>query len=242
MFDRGYWKIGTLRGVPVRLHWTLPLGAAVFSGFTFVPAFWLAFTLIILIHEFGHAAVVRRFGHQTMGVDVTGFGGLCRWSGHATAYERSAIAWGGVLAQGLLLLGTVVVVLIVGSPTNPHAAQVVSAFTNANLWLIGLNLLPFPPLDGAEAWKILRQGRFQMLLARLRDSLRRARPKAASKRSGKPAKVIDFEQYAKRKRAKPTDDVAHDVRVPKGSAKDVADELIRISEEAARARKKHNEN
>lgn len=232
--------MGSLRGVPVRFHWTVLLGGLVLSGFTFAPAFWVAFTLLVLIHELGHAALVRRFGHRNLSIDVTGFGGLCRWSGHATAFERSAIAWGGVLAQGLLLLITALVVLIAGSPTDPHAAEVVHVFTRSNALLIGINLLPFAPLDGGEAWKILRHGRVQGLLAALRDRLSKRRPARKSVRPSKgPAKVIDFEG-ARRKRQQ--SDVAHDPDLPKGPAKDVADELIRLSREAARARKKNDEN
>jgi len=227
MFDRGYWHVGTLRGVPIRLHWSIPLGCIVFSGFNFVPAFWVAFTFLVLAHELGHAAVVRWFHHRTLSVDVTGFGGLCRWSGHASSFERSAIAWGGVLAQAAILLPTFLLVTILGSPTNPHVAQVAYAFTHSNLFLIGLNLLPFPPLDGAEAWKIFRQGRFQGWLA----SLRARKPKRRAPASTR-AKVIDLEG-ARRKRQQ---DVAQ------GSPKELADELIRLSEEAARARKKRDEN
>ncbi|MFW5739418.1 MAG: hypothetical protein ACOC1F_03530 [Myxococcota bacterium] len=242
MFDRGYWKVGSFRGVPIRLHWTLPLGVLVFSGGAFVPAFWLAFTLLILLHEFGHAAFVRRFGHRTIGIDVTGFGGMCRWSGHASPFERSAIAWGGVLAQGVLLTATFAFVLVAGTPTNPHAAEVVNAFTRTNLLLIGLNLLPFPPLDGAEAWKIFRQGRFRNLLDGLRDRARRAKPSAKRQGARKsPGRVIDFQDYAERKRRKQSDDVAHKEGRPDAS-RQLADELIRIAEESARARKKRNEN
>lgn len=246
MFDRGYWKVGSLRGVPIRLHWTLPLGVLVFSGGTFAPAFWIAFTLLILIHEFGHAALVRRFRHRTIGVDVTGFGGLCRWSGHATPFERSAIAWGGVLAQGVLLLGTLIVVAVLGTPTSSYGSQVVHAFTRANLLLIGLNLLPFPPLDGSEAWKIFRHGRFRGLLDGLRERARRVKSKPRGRAKGigrESGQVIDFQDFAARKRQQRADDVAH--QSPKGSpdsARQVADELIRIAEESARARKKRNEN
>lgn len=239
MFDRGYWKVGSLRGVPVRLHWTVLLGGLVLSGFTFAPAFWVAFTLLVLVHEFGHAALVRRFGHRNLSIDVTGFGGLCRWSGHATAFERSAIAWGGVLAQAALLLVTVLVVLIVGSPSNPHASELVHVFTRSNALLIGINLLPFAPLDGGEAWKILRHGRLQGMLASLRDRLSRRKHQKRTGPARGPAKVIDFEG-ARRKRQQ--SDIAHDPDLPKGPAKDVADELIRLSREAARARKKHDEN
>ena len=103
MLQNGYWTVGRVRGVPVRLHWTIPLGALLFGGGRFVPAFWFAFFLIVLVHEFGHALVVQYYRHRVVSIDVTGFGGLCHWSGSPTRFERAAIAWGGVLAQAVLL-------------------------------------------------------------------------------------------------------------------------------------------
>ena len=156
MFDRGFLTLGTIRGMPIRVHWTMPVGALIFSGFSFAPAFWLGFFVLVLIHELGHAFFVRRFRHHVVSIEVTGFGGLCRWSGHATPFERAAIAWGGVAAQGILLALTFALVLALGSPTSRWTAELVHVFTTTNLWLIALNLLPIPPLDGAEAWPLVR--------------------------------------------------------------------------------------
>jgi Zn-dependent protease len=156
MLERGYLKIATLRGIPIRVHWTMPVGAVIFGGLRFAPAFWLGFFLLVLIHELGHAFFVRRYRHHVLGIDITGFGGLCRWSGRATPYERAAIAWGGVVAQGLLLITTMAVLLALGPPRQFWSAELAHVFTRTNLLVIGLNLLPFPPLDGAEAWPLFR--------------------------------------------------------------------------------------
>lgn len=162
MTERGYWRIGAIRGVPIRVHWTMPVGALIFGGFRFAPVFWLGFFGLILIHELGHAALVRTFGHRVSSVDITGFGGLCRWSGLATPNQRSAIAWGGVAAQAVVLVLALAGLLLLGSPTSWMGAQIVSVLVWTNLWLMGLNLLPIPPLDGAEAWpgvvRALRRG------------------------------------------------------------------------------------
>src|SRR5687767_12828534 len=138
MLERGYWTAFRVRGAPVRLHWTIPLGALLFGGFRFVPAFWGAFFLLILIHELGHATLVRAFGHRVMSIDILGFGGFCRWSGVATQSERGAIAWGGVLAQAVALIVTFVVLLVFGRPTTIYGAQVAEVFISTNLWLIAL--------------------------------------------------------------------------------------------------------
>jgi stage IV sporulation protein FB len=167
MMDRGYLTIGRFRGVPLRLHWTLPLGALIFGGFRFVPAFWVGFFLLVLGHELGHAFFVQRYRHQVLSVDVTGFGGLCRWVGRATPYERAVIAWGGVLVQGLILLVAVAVLFAAGPPRSVWSVQLADVFTRTNLWLIGLNLLPLAPLDGKEAWP---------LVGHLADRLRSRRP------------------------------------------------------------------
>src|SRR5262245_12230508 len=151
MFDRGFLTLFRIAGIPIRAHWTLPIGALLFSGLRFAPAFWLAFFLLVLIHELGHATIVKAFRLHVIGIDITGFGGLCHWSGTASVGERGLIAWGGVLAQAVLLIATFASVLIFGPPRSFFMAEMVSVFTYTNLFVIGLNLLPFPPLDGAEA-------------------------------------------------------------------------------------------
>jgi Zn-dependent protease len=162
VFENGYLTVGSFRGIPIRFHWTTALGAFFFSGFQFAPAFWVAFVLLVLVHELGHALVVRRLGHLPLGIEVTGFGGLCRWDGsRANDLHRTIIAWGGVLAQAVLLVLTYAYSFIAGPPRSIEEYQIVSAFTRTNIHLILLNLLPFPPLDGAQAWNILGHiGRF----------------------------------------------------------------------------------
>ena len=164
---RGWLSIGRLRGAPVRLHWTIPLGGFVFGGFAFRPGFWLAFLIVVLIHEVGHAAIVRATGHQVLGVDVHGAGGVCHWDGDGTRMDRALIAWGGVWAQLALALGAFIVSVFV-IPATPFAADFMSGLVRWNLFMAAFNLLPIPPFDGAEAWKLpglLRQ-RWQSRRAR----------------------------------------------------------------------------
>lgn len=151
--ENGYLRLGRVKGVPVRVHWTTPIGALIFGGFS--PVFWFAFFVLVLLHEAGHAVLVRRYGHRVTAIDVTGFGGLCRWQGAATRDERAVIAWGGVAAQAVLLVITLGLVLAFGYPTFGPLRTLASAFISTNLFLIALNLLPFRPLDGAEAWPLV---------------------------------------------------------------------------------------
>jgi stage IV sporulation protein FB len=164
-------------GVPVRIHWSVPLcallsGLSLTGGFHFVPGAVLAYTLLVLIHEAGHAFVVRRVGARALALDVTGFGGLCWWRGPVTPIQRACIAWGGIWAQMIVLAVTGALVLLLGPPPHWFAAQMVDVAITTNLWLMGLNLLPIPPLDGKDAWTLFP------LLWRRRLAARRSRPPA----------------------------------------------------------------
>jgi stage IV sporulation protein FB len=187
MGSRGYLTVLRVRGVPVRLHWTLPLCALLAGRLEFVPALWLGFLLLVLIHEAGHALVVRLTGHEVLAIDVIGIGGLCRWDGEATPMQRSMIAWGGVWAQMALWVATQAVILAVGAPTTSFWAQMATAFTSVNVWIMLVNLLPIPPLDGAEAWPL-----FGMLWARWkrrRSIARTAARSAVTSRAPAPVQV-----------------------------------------------------
>lgn len=155
MFEGGYLRLAVLRGVPLRVHWTLPVGLLLLGGLS--PVSWVAFVAIVLLHEAGHAFVVRRYGFEVLAIDVTGFGGLCRWAGFASDHQRSVIAWGGVVAQAVLLVATLLFVLVAGWPTSWVGRSLAGAFIETNALLIGLNLLPFGPFDGAEAWRLPRR-------------------------------------------------------------------------------------
>lgn len=150
----GWLVIGRWRGVPLRVHWSTPLGALFFSGFRFAPGFWLGFVLLILLHEIGHAWVVKRAKARVIRIDVMPIGGLCMWDGPVTRVQRACIAWGGVWAQSLALAIAWLALALYDPPTQ-MAADFAGVFTRTNLWIIGFNLLPFPPLDGAEAWKLV---------------------------------------------------------------------------------------
>lgn len=156
VFDGGWVTLGRWRGAPMRLHWTVLLTPLVFGGLRWLPAYWLSVLFLILLHEVGHAWWVMRFKLRVHSIDAHGFGGWCRWSGRPTALQRGLIASGGVMAQGVLLLATLAVGLVWEPTPGSWGGHVEHAFVRTNLWLIAFNLLPIPPLDGAEVWKLLR--------------------------------------------------------------------------------------
>jgi Zn-dependent protease len=183
----------------VRVHLATPVGLYVFTGFSYNPLLWAGFAVIILIHELGHALLVRRYRLQVLSIDINGIGGVCRYAGQATDVQESVIAWGGVLGQGVLLGITEVIGKTVGLHGETYVGRVAEMLVAANFCLIAINLLPVPPLDGAKAWALFRwrnirrlgrQGRSAVLKGRaaaLEEKLSRLRgssgQRAESKRS-----------------------------------------------------------
>lgn len=157
--ENGYLKLGRIGGAPIRIHWTAPLVVVflgfLLNGFRFAPATWLAILLLILIHEMGHAILVRAFGLGLLSVDVKGIGGTCSWYGSPTPIRRALIAWGGVLAQAVVLVIALPARYLVPSSTPMFVVEMLLAFTYSNLYLMVFNLLPIPGFDGAEAWKLV---------------------------------------------------------------------------------------
>jgi Zn-dependent protease len=189
----GYFTLGRIRRVPVRVHIATPVGLFVFTGFSFNPVLWGGILLIILVHELGHAFLVRRYRLPVLSIDITGIGGVCRYAGGASDVQESVIAWGGVLAQGVLLGLCEAIGKIAGLHGETTIGQVAETLVAANFVLIALNLLPFPPLDGAKAWALFRwrnlrrlgrQGRRAALKARVASIERElARPGGTGKKA-----------------------------------------------------------
>jgi Zn-dependent protease len=186
MFSKGYLTIGRLGGAPIRIHWSTPIGMLVFTGFLrdprFAPGLWLGFLLVVLVHELGHAIAVWLSGHRVVAVDAYALGGLCHWRGGPSPLARAMIAWGGVIAQAALAIGTSIALAFLGRPAHVFTADLAHAFVDANLWMALMNLVPVPPLDGAEAWRVV-----PILAARRRrrreNEAARARAAAAAKTS-----------------------------------------------------------
>ncbi len=152
--DNGYLQFGEWRGIPIRLHWSMPLGALFFGNFKYVPAVWLSLYLLILVHECGHALAVKRCGAEVLAIDLTAWGGRCCWEGRTTPIQRACIAWAGVWAQLLILGAAFLMLAVADTPTNTVTRQFAHVATRTNLLMIALNLLPVAPFDGAEAWPL----------------------------------------------------------------------------------------
>ncbi len=173
MIQGAYLKLGRWWSIPIRIHLAAPLGIFVLGHFRFIPGYWVGSLLLILFHELGHAYFVRKYGQRVVGVDLNIIGGVCRWQGEVTQVKRIMIAWGGVLAQGVVLAGTDIANRSFGPFHSPFMQELLWTWTAGNVYLIALNLLPIPPLDGATAWQAVPI--LKRRIERRIDALRRER-------------------------------------------------------------------
>lgn len=159
LFSSGFVKVGRIRGMPFRIHWTTPIGLFLLSGFSFNPLVWLSILGLMVAHEVGHAVLARRYRLRVVSIDVTAIGGVCRLEGDPTLHEAAVVAWGGVIAQAIILVLTLLVRPLFHVIAFGVLDGVFDTLVHSNLILIGLNLLPVEPLDGATAWRVFRRFR-----------------------------------------------------------------------------------
>lgn len=149
----------------LHLHWSLALGALLFTAPRFTLPLLLAFAAVIAVHTLGHLAALLGCGLRPAALSLHGLGGeFALAKGRPPSpVESSAIAWGGALAQAALLAFALV---------HPLPHDLDFAFVRLNGVALALNLLPVAPLDGAEAWRLFTRLRRRPRRAVLPDSRR----------------------------------------------------------------------
>ncbi len=109
----------------------------------------LGLFLSILLHEFGHALVARRFAVPIRGITLFIFGGVAEMEDEPpSAKAEFLVAIAGPLvsvALGVVALGTAA---ILGGP--PSATTVLEFLGGLNLVLVAFNMIPAFPLDGGR--------------------------------------------------------------------------------------------
>jgi Zn-dependent protease len=153
-FDRGYLRLFVVNGVAVRVHWSIPLPLLLLFGGASGRGMLLAWALILVGHELGHAFLVRRYGLHVLSLDFHGFGGRCVYAGDPTRLGAAVIAWGGVAAQAILFVLAIGFALLIPGKRAFDVA-VVDGLVRYNALMALLNLLPHPSLDGGQAWRAI---------------------------------------------------------------------------------------
>jgi Zn-dependent protease len=153
-------SLGTVSGIPVRLHVTMllipfllyserslesPLAFAVETGIVV-----LLFGSVLL-HELGHALTARRFGVRTLDIVLTPIGGMARVIDMPSRPRHEiAIALAGPLVS-LALAGAAMGLGLAAAPLVPRAVeQGLVYLAGINLMLGVFNLVPALPMDGGR--------------------------------------------------------------------------------------------
>jgi Zn-dependent protease len=177
---RGSVKIGTLFGVPIRVHWSFSLlillvlyegahasRAAVLWNFLWIVALFASVT----IHELAHCAVAKRRGLAVRDIVLLPIGGVSEIAGmNASPQVERDVAAAGPLAS----IGLAVVLALAALATGGHIwpAEMFSGSWFArlawlNLLLAAFNLLPALPMDGGRVFRaVLSQHKDQLAATR----------------------------------------------------------------------------
>jgi len=148
----------TYQGIPVRLHGSFFLIAAIYAFLGFrqagIPGALTASTFvmmlfgIVLLHEMGHVAVAKRFGINTHSITLHILGGLAAIEKEPeTPREEIYIALAGPAVNIALLLLSIPFVLL----SVPGSIE----FAVINFIMGVFNLVPAYPMDGGRVFYAL---------------------------------------------------------------------------------------
>jgi Zn-dependent protease len=114
-----------------------------------LAAFMIAAFLSVLIHELGHASVMRRFGDRNVQVVLYSFGGYAQGSRRFSRWEDILVTAAG---PGLQIAAGLAVYFAMGIWQSPSAwlGQLAGWFFLVSISWAVLNLLPILPLDGGR--------------------------------------------------------------------------------------------
>jgi len=163
-------RLFTIARIPVHAHWSafliialIGINIGAVAGPIVAVAAALVFIVSILLHEFAHALVARRFGVGTERITIWGLGGIAaldRESPSPRAQGWTAAAGPACSAAiGAIGMGGAAVLRVV--EVDNVAIDVMFWLGLTNAALAAFNMLPGAPLDGGHivaAWRWSRHG------------------------------------------------------------------------------------
>lgn len=226
--DRNYWKLGRWWRIPVAMHWTVLLSFAWMYLFfwdvlaTLIAA--AAFFVLLVAHEFGHVAVLRRNKIPVFAIRLYGIHGEVE-HGYVSKAQSIRVAWAGVGAQFIVLLLALGLMYFPAGISNRVLSVILGpvlfVFTRVNVFLMIVALLPIGPFDGHDAWAAIPYWR-----GRLRKR-RKAR--------------LEHEKKMRERAVLPEDDLSPERlrELEASSARAAAEVIDRIAKKAEKREDKH---
>lgn len=167
----GSFKLGRVRGIEVKVHWTFFLLLAFFAylgygssgnvlGALVTSAVIVALFFCVLLHEFGHSVVAQRLGIEVPDITLLPIGGLARLKSlPEKPWDEVKIAVAGPLVNVVLAPIFFGVALALGanllSPVNvlegtASVGQIFAYLGLINVALVVFNMIPAFPMDGGR--------------------------------------------------------------------------------------------
>lgn len=174
---RGSWKVGTFFGIGVYLHFTFLLLLGFLTWLEYQAsgsvlqalgtlAFFAAFFLCLVMHEYGHALTARRYGVGTKDITLLPIGGVARLEKMPDKpWQEFMVAIAGPMVNVVIAAVIIAVMSVVYSFNAVWTAITqVSLLSFDNLWLnlarlnillVVFNMLPAFPMDGGRVVRSL---------------------------------------------------------------------------------------
>jgi len=148
----------SLFGFPITIHWMFWLNTALLGGaigastpaeMRALVAFMIAAFLSVLIHELGHASVMRKFGDRSVQVVLYAFGGYAQGSRWFSRWQDILLTAAG---PGLQIAAGLAVHFLLGilEPSISWFTYLAAQFVFVSIFWAILNLVPILPLDGGR--------------------------------------------------------------------------------------------
>jgi stage IV sporulation protein FB len=176
-------RLARILGTDVKVHFTFVLllvylylsvrGAQGAEAALAIVVYFLALFSCVLLHEFGHILMARRFGIRTPDVILLPIGGVARLERLAEeprqefliALAGPAVTLAIALILGLSLQGTGIPLIWPWAGTEIQDATLWQALFSTNVALLLFNLLPAYPMDGGRVLRSVLAVRIGMVRA-----------------------------------------------------------------------------
>jgi Zn-dependent protease len=167
--QRGPFIRASIFGVPLLVHWSLPLLDVLVA---FVPFMYrsgksalisgvvisLSVMALVLVHEFGHALAAASCGVKVEGIVLSARGGACLVERPSSIGKNAVILCGGVVAQLIVFLITAAFINVLGAPRDGPLIALVFVFLGINVFYMLISALPMHGSDGSKILDLLRGG------------------------------------------------------------------------------------
>ena len=156
------WSIGSISGIPVRIHWTfllLPIWiyfSSLFAGSGFLSAifgvvFLFAIFGCVLLHEFGHALAARQFGIATRSITLLPIGGVAALERMPkNPFQELWIAVAGPLVNVAIAVLLLPIIFFLSHLFYPPVQNFLFQLLAVNIILVVFNMIPAFPMDGGR--------------------------------------------------------------------------------------------